>query len=583
MAGLAAAFGSGAMTNSIREIRDADCILVTGSNTGEAHPVISYEVVRAARRGAALIVIDPRAISLVRHAALHLRPAPGTDHALYLSMLHAILAHGWADKVFIRERTEGFEALEASLDPWTPDAAAVTCGVPAGDIVEAARLYALGLRRDAAGPGGSEAGASVQGRDALEARGASTILYGMGITERANGTELVKTLANLAMITGQIGRPSTGVNPLRGQCNVQGACDMGVLPNVYPGYQQMADPGVRDKFSRAWLDGARDAGDPQALPENPGLTYVEMLRAAAEGQIKAMYIIGANPVMANPDATLVQKALRALEFLVVQDLFPTETAQLAHVVLPAASFAERSGTFTNAERRFQLLRQVVPPVGESRPDWEIICEIGRRMGRKLRRPLRWNYDTPATIMREIASLCPFFGGISHERLERGGVQWPCPSADHPGTTFLHHGQFARGRGRFHVTAPAPPFEPTDPAYPLVLSTGRVLYHYNGGPMSRRAGPLEWREPSPYIEVNPMDAAQIGLCDGQPCSVSSRRGTVRVQARIGDVVPPGMVCMPFHYCEAAANVLTHAEGLDPGAKTPEYKFIAVRVVPEESKT
>jgi predicted molibdopterin-dependent oxidoreductase YjgC len=283
--------------------------------------------------------------------------------------------------------------------------------------------------------------------------------------------------------------------------------------------------------------------------------------------------------MANPDATLVQQALRSLEFLIVQDLFPTETAQLAHVILPTTSFAERSGTFTNAERRVQLLRQVVPPVGEARADWEILIEIGKRLGGRVHRPLRWQHASPDAIMQEIAALCPTFAGVSHARLEHDGVQWPCPSPDHPGTTFLHQGQFTRGRGRFHVTAPAPPFEPVDAAYPLVLSTGRILYQYNGGPMSRRAGPLEWREPAPYVEVNPQDALEIGVGDGQMCAVSSRRGTVRVRARVRDVVPPGMVCMPFHYAEAAANILTHADGLDPGAKTPEYKFIAVRVVPE----
>ncbi len=553
------------MTNSIREIRDADCILVVGSNTGEAHPVVSYEVVRAVRRGATLIVIDPRKISLVRHAALHLRPRPGTDHALYLGMLHAILAHAWENREFIAERTEGFAALVESLQPWTPEAASRACGVPAEQIVEAARRYAWGLRREAAGDGAAPA-----------SRGASTILYGMGITERANGTELVKTLANLALLAGQIGRPSTGVNPLRGQCNVQGACDMGVLPNTLPGYQRLADPEVRAKFARAWADRRSPAGRALPLPETPGPTFVEMIRGAAEGRIRALYVMGANPLMTLPDARMVERALRALDFLVVQELFLTETARLAHVVLPAASSLEKSGTFTNTERRFQLLRPAMPPPGEARPDWEIIGEVGRRVGRRLRRPLRWDYASPEVIMREIAGLCPLFGGVSYERLEAGGLQWPCPAADHPGTPFLHQGRFTRGKGRFHVTTPAPPFEPTSEEYPLALVTGRILYHYNGGFMSRRAAPLEWREPRPYAEIHPADAAAAGVCQGETCVLSSRRGRIRVQARVSETVLPGMVYTSFHYREGAANLLTHSEGLDAGAKTPEYKFAAGRL-------
>ncbi len=552
------------MTNSIREIRDADCVLVIGSNTGESHPVISYEVVRAVKRGATLIVIDPRRISLTRHAALHLRPKPGTDHALYLGMLYTIVANGWHDRTFISERTEGFEALVESLRSWTPEAASAACGVPAEQIVEAARCYALGLRRQASTNGAIP-----------PSRGASSILYGMGITERANGTELVKTMANLAMITGQIGRPSTGVNPLRGQNNVQGGCDMGSLPNVYPGYQKVEDPEVRAKFARAWSR-RRAKAQPLDLPPTRGLTYMEMLRAAAAGQIKAMYIVGANAVMTCPDSGLVERALRALDFLVVQEIFPTETAQLAHVVLPAASFAEKNGTFVNTERRFQLVRPFLPPPGEARPDWQIIGEVGRRLGRRLRRPVRWEYASAAEVMREVALLCPTFRGISHERLARGGIQWPCPSPDHPGTPFLHKGQFVRGKGKFHVTAPAPPFEPTDAEYPLALSTGRILYHYNGGAMSRRAAPLAWREARAYAEIHPEDAARSGVRDGQTCQITTRRGQIRVQARVGDMVSPGMIYVPFHFRESAANVLTHAESLDAGAKTPEYKFAAGRL-------
>src|SRR3989304_1940824 len=465
------------MTNSIREIRDADRVLVIGSNTGESHPVISYEVVRAVKRGATLIVIDPRRISLTRHAALHLRPKPGTDHALYLGMLHTIVANGWHDRTFITERTGGVEGLGGALPARPPGAASAACGVPAEQIVEAARCYALGLRRQAS-PNGA----------IPPSRGASSILYGMGITERANGTELVKTMANVAMITGQIGRPSTGVNPLRGQNNVQGGCDMGSLPNVYPGYQKVEDAEVRAKFARAG-SGRGAKAEPLDLPTSRGLTYIEMLRAAVSGQIKAMYIIGANAVMTCPDSGLVERALRALDFLVVQEIFPTETAQLAHVVLPAGSFAEKNGTFVNTERRFQLVRPFLPPPGEARPDWQIIGEVGRRLGRRLRRPGRWEDASAAGVMREVPLLCPPFRGISHERLARGGIQWPCPSPDHPGTPFLHKGQFVRGTGKFHVTAPAPPFQPAAAESPPSATGSPAFSPISGRRMSRRAAPL----------------------------------------------------------------------------------------------
>ncbi len=564
MAGLAASFGSGAMSNSIREIRDADCIIVTGSNTGEAHPVISYEVVRAVKRGANLIVIDPRIISLVNHASIHLQPAPGTDHALYLAMLNVIVSRGWADMPFIKERTECFDEWAPSLQEWTPERAAEKCGVPADRIVEAARLYALGLRKNTDNNGSNNV------------KGCSTILYGMGITERSNGTELVKTLGNLAMVTGQIGRPSTGVNPLRGQVNVQGGCDMGSLPNVYPGYQQVADAEVRTKFAMGWTNQKTAAGRKFLLPDRPGLTFIEMVRAAVDGRIKAMYILGENMVMTNPDSGLMERSLRALDFLVVQEIFLTETAQLAHVVLPGASFAEKSGTFTNSERRVQLIRPFLSPQGEARPDWAIIAEIGRRVSKKLRRPVLWKYPSAADVMQEISELCPIFGGISHERIAARGIQWPCPTPDHPGTLYLHKDKFSRGRGKFHVTSPAPPFEPVDEEYPLALSTGRILYHYNGGPMTRRAAPLEWRAPRAYVEIHPEDAAKAGILDANACVVRSRRGSIRVQARVGTTVQQGMVYIPFHFREAAGNVLTHADQLDAGAKTPEYKYIAVRV-------
>jgi predicted molibdopterin-dependent oxidoreductase YjgC len=305
---------------------------------------------------------------------------------------------------------------------------------------------------------------------------------------------------------------------------------------------------------------------------------MDMIRGAADGRIRALLLMGENVLMTCPDEGAMERALRALELFVVQEILPTETAQLAHVVLPAASFAEKSGTFVNTERRFQLLRPVISPPGDARPDWQIVADLGRRLGRRLNRPLQWQYGSAAEIMDEVAALCPPFGGISHARLEAGGVQWPCPAGDHPGTPFLHKDRFTHGTGRFHVTTPVPPFEPVDGEYPLVLSTVRILWHYNGGPMTRRAGPLDWREPRAYAEIHPADAARAGIADGQPCSVRSRRGAVRLQARLSDGVPPGMIYMPFHFREAAANVLTYADRLNAGAGTPEYKYCAVRLEP-----
>mgnify|MGYP005836128689 CR=1 FL=1 len=561
VAGLVKSFGGGAMTNPIREIRDADCIFITGSNTAETHPVIGYEVVRAARRGAHVIIVDPRRIPLVDHATLFLQARPGTDHFVFLAMMHVILREGWADEAFIKARTEGFEEFAKVLETYTPQMASLTSGVPAEQIEAAARIYALGERAR---------GESIYRKDGEE-RGRSTILYAMGITQRSNGTELVMTLANLAMLCGQIGKPSTGVNPLRGQSNVQGACDVGCLPNTLPGYQPVTDAEKRKAVARTW--GVDD------LPAENGLTVVEAMHAAAEGKVRAMYIMGENPMLSDPNIGHVEEALRALDFLVVQDIFLSETAQLAHVVLPAASWLEKDGTFTSTERRVQLIRPVLPAPGEALPDWKITGEIGARLDRKLGRARdasTWVFPSTAAIMEETAAVTPIYGGVRHERLADGGLQWPCPDVNHPGTPILHVGKFSRGLGRFYPIAAKLPAEQTDAEYPFVLTTGRVLYHYHTGTMTRRSEPLAWREPGGYAEINREDAAALGLQDGNAVVIKSRRGSVCTQAKISERVPPGTVFLSFHWREAPANLLTQDHTLDPVAKIPEYKVCAVRL-------
>jgi formate dehydrogenase alpha subunit len=552
------AFGSGAMTNSISEIRDADCLFVTGSNTTEAHPVISYEMVRAARRGANLIVVDPRRISLVDHATLFLQVKPGTDIYVFLAMMHTIIREGWFDEVFIAGRTEGYEAFKAGVEPYTPERAALLCGVPADQIELAARLYALGER------GG---GASIYDDE----RGHSAIVYAMGITQRSNGTDMVMTLANLAMLCGQVGKPSTGVNPLRGQSNVQGACDMGCLVNLLPGYQSVTDAEKRQNLARAW-----DMAD---LPGRVGLTIVEAMHSVTEGKVRAMYIMGENPMLSDPNTNHVEQALRSLDFLVVQDIFPSETAQLAHVILPAAAWLEKDGTFTNTERRVQQIRPVLPAPGEARPDWQITAEIAARFDRKMgrdRAAAYWSYAGTADIFRELAAVTPIYSGMRPERLVGEGLQWPCPQSDHPGTRILHVGQFSRGRGKFNRVEALDPAEQPDDEYPLILTTGRGLYHYHTGTMTRRSQPLSWVEPRGCIEVNAADAAVVGIENDHAVVVESRRGQVRTRLKVSERVPQGTVFMAFHWREAPANVLTQDFKLDPVAKIPEYKVCAVRL-------
>jgi formate dehydrogenase alpha subunit len=546
------------MTNSIREIRDADCIFITGSNTAESHPVISYEVVRAANRGANVIIVDPRRIPLVDHATLFLQVKPGTDIYVFLAIMHVIIREGWADEKFIAERTEGYEAFRETVMNYPPERASLISGVPVAQIEEAARIYANGER---------VSGPSVF----ADERGHSTILYAMGITQRSNGTDMVLTLANLAMLCGQIGKRATGVNPLRGQSNVQGACDLGCLVNVYPGYQQVTDDGKRQAIAQAW--GTAE------LPGKVGLTIVEAMRAAGEGKLHAMYVMGENPMMSDPNTSHVEASLRKLDFLVVQDIFMNETGMLAHVLLPAAASLEKGGTFTNTERRVQVLHPVVPPPGEAKPDWWITGQIAERFDKAMgyeRQAGYWSYQDESEIFEELTKVTPIYAGMSYDRLGEVGLQWPCPTPEHPGTQFLHAQQFSRGHGLFHAVEAQDPAEEPDEEYPLIMTTGRVLFHYHTGTMTRRSEPLSWVEPRGYVEVNAADAEAVGVKDQQAVVVKSRRGEVRTRLKVSEDVPPGTIFLAFHWREAPANMLTQDFKLDPVAKIPEYKVTAVRL-------
>jgi predicted molibdopterin-dependent oxidoreductase YjgC len=546
------------MTNSIRELRDADCIFITGSNTAESHPVISYEVIRAARRGANVIIVDPRRIPLVEHATLFLQVKPGTDVYVFLAIMHTIIREGWADEAFIAERTENYDDFAAVLAEYTPERAALLSGVTVEQIEEAARLYALGERAY---------GESIYD----DGRGHSAILYAMGITQRSSGTDLVMTLANLSMLCGQVGRRSTGVNPLRGQSNVQGACDLGCLVNVLPGYQSVTDAEKRQAMAAAW--------QVDSLPDQVGLTIVEAMHAVASGKVRAVYVMGENPMMSDPNTNHVEHALRHLDLLVAQDIFPSETAQLAHVILPAASWLEKDGTFTNTERRVQMIAPVLPIPGDARLDWQITAEIAARFDEHMgitREPDYWQFPSSAAIFDELAAVTPIYRGLSYGRLAGQGLQWPCPAADHPGTAYLHAAKFSRGRGKFNVITATDPAELPDEEYPLILSTGRVLYHYHSSTMTRRSQPLNWREPGGDVEINPADAAALDLEDCAPVVIKSRRGTVHARAKISSRVPPGTIFLAFHWHEAPANILTQDFKLDPVAKIPEYKVCAVRV-------
>ena len=532
------------MTNSVPEFEEhTDCFLVIGSNTSEAHPLIFTRVIRAQRRGARVIVVDPRDIQIAKIADLHLRHRPGTDVACLNGLMHVIIEEGLYDRDYVRERTEGFGELKATVAGYTPQRVETISGIPAEDLAKAARTYAQA--------------------------GSSAILYAMGITQHTTGVDNVLSCANLAMLTGNVGKPGTGVNPLRGQNNVQGACDLGGLPNVYSGYQAVTVESVQEKFQKAWG---------QAPPTCVGLTVTAMIDAAHHGDLKALYVLAENPMVSDPDINHVRQALEHCEFLVVQDIFPTETAQLADVVLPGTTFAERDGSFTGTDRRIQRVRQAIEPLGDSRADWTIITELAQRMnGAGNSAPYGgWAYDSPAAVMDEIATLTPIYGGASYERLERDGfLQWPVPSADHPGTPYLHKGRFSRGLGHFSAVEFKEPAEAPDEEYPLTLTTGRMMFHFHTGSMTRRSEKLHQEVPEGYVEISPEDANHLGLVKSERVRVVSRRGQIETRAWITRRVPPGVVFIPFHFAEAAANVLTNP-ALDPVAKIPEYKVGAVRV-------
>lgn len=533
MAGLATAYGSGAMTNSINELLGTDLIFLIGSNTSEAHPVTGYRIKQAVKDGTKLIVADPRKIQMVDYADLWLRMRPGSNVALLNGLAHIIIRDNLWDKDFVKERTEGFEEWRLSLKEYTPERVHLLTGIEPELLEEAAHLLGKAAK--------------------------ATFVYAMGITQYTSGTNNVFGIANLAMLTGNVGSENTGVAPLRGQNNVQGACDMGGLPNYYPSYQLVSDSKARSRFEKAW-------GVP--LSPREGYTVTEMFEAAWHGKVRGMYIMGENPVLSDPDANHVEEALNRLDFLIVQDIFLTKTAEYADLVLPAATFAEKEGTFTNTERRVQRVRKAVESPGECRSDWEIIRDLANRMGHA------WNYENSRDIMEEINDVAPHYGGITYERLEEEGLQWPCPNREHPGTKFLHEKRFARGKGAFHVVNYLPPDELPDEEYPLVLITGRMLYHFHTGSMSRRSR-LEEIHSRELMMVHPRDAEMYGITDESLVRVISRRGQVATNVQITDEVPPGSVFMTFHFEETPTNQLTNS-ATDPVCKIPELKQCAVRL-------
>lgn len=536
MAGLATSLGSGAMTNAISELGDASAILAIGTNTTATHPIIALQVKDAVQKGAKLIVANPKKIDLCQFADVFLRHKPGTDVPLLMGMMRVILDEGLHDKAFIKSRCEGFDAFEKSLTAFDLDTVEKITGVPQDKIIKAARIYAT--------------------------QSPASIIYCMGITQHVHGTDNVLATSNLALLTGNIGKPSSGVNPLRGQNNVQGACDIGCLPNVYTGYQSITDPKIKSKFETAW--GVK-------LSDKPGLTHTRIFDACHKGSIKALYLVGENPVLSEADAAHATESLKKTEFLVVQDIFMTETAELADVILPAVTFAEKDGTFTNTERRVQRVRRAIDPVGKAKPDWWIACELAKRLNSK-----GFDFSDPKEIMEEIASVTPSYTGISYARLEKGGLQWPCPTEDHPGTPFLHAEKFGTdtGKGKFKPLEYKESGEVTDGEYPLILTTDRSLYHYHST-MTRRVYGLNVLAKEELMNIHPEDASRLGIENGQIVTVTSRRGKVAVKAKITDNCPGGTVSMTFHFSETPTNLLTCCE-LDPVSSTPGTKVCAVRI-------
>lgn len=549
MAGLAATYGSGAMSNSMDDVvENASAMLIIGSNTTEQHPVFGTNIRQAViQRGAKLVVADPRKIEITEFASVHLRQRPGTDVPLINGLMNIILQNGWQDQEFIQARTEGFEEFKAVVEQYTPQRVAEITGVPEEKLREAAEILATYKPM--------------------------AVMWAMGITQHIVGVRNVMSLANLQMLLGNMGIPGGGVNPLRGQNNVQGACDLGGLPNVYPGYQAVTLEASQQKFEQAW-------GVP--LSKEVGLTVTEVIPAAGEDKVKALYIMGEDPVVSDPDSSHIRHCLETCDFVLVQDIFPSETAAFADVLLPAVSWAEKEGTFTNTERRIQRVRKAIELEGEALPDWQIISDLAKRVLQGGHRRVQggshaaWNYNHPSEIMDEIAALTPSYAGVNYERLDGGDrLQWPVKGYDQPGTPILHVGQFARGNGKFMPIEHIPPAEMPDEEYPMLLSTGRVLYHWHGGEMTRRSQGLMEIYGRSLVEINPQDAEMMGLNGKKQVRIVSRRGSIEAQAWITDRVPPGMVFANFHFPESSANELTIA-ALDPVAKIPEYKVCAVKV-------
>ena len=541
--GLQLSIGSSAMSNSIAEMENLQAFIVTGSNTTETHPVIANFLKRAVRKnGAKLIVIDPRRVEMTDFATLWLRQNPGTDVAVFQAMAHTIVKEGLYDPDFIAYRTEGFNEYLESLETFTPEWAESVSGVPAESIREAARIYA-----------GAERAA---------------IYWGMGISQSTHGTDNTLSLVNLALMCGHVGKAGTGLNPLRGQNNVQGCSDSGGLPNVFTAYQRVDDEAIRGRFESVWG---------VALSPTPGLTATEMCDACYTQDVRAMFVLGENPMMSEPNQNHARHALEKLDFLVCQDIFINETGEMADVILPATSFAEKDGTFTNTDRRVQRCRAAVPPVGRSRADWDILSDLGRRIEVRLglRLASGFDYAGPEDIWEEMRRVTPDFWGIDYARLEReGGVHWPCPSFDHPGTPYLFADEFPRGRGKFWEVRYGTESEQPDADYPFNLSTGRVLYHWSGSTMTGRSR-LEDIYPEAVCEISPDDAEALGLITGDWVNVSSRRGTITLRVLVTGRSPRGTVFVPFHFAEAAANLLT-LDRIDERAKIPDYKNTAVRI-------
>jgi formate dehydrogenase (NADP+) alpha subunit len=537
VAGLSQSIGNGAMTNSIKEIGYANCILAIGTNTTSTHPIIGLQIINAVGNGAKLIVANPREIDLSRHAQISLQHRPGTDVALLMGMMKVIVDEKLLNTEFIREYCENFQEFRDSLEEFHLDSVENITGVKKEKIIEAARVYA--------------------------SSNSASILYAMGITQHCHGTDNVLAVSNLALLTGNLGKYSAGVNSLRGQNNVQGSCDMGALPDVYPGYQKVDHQQISLKFQKSW-----DC----KLSSSPGLTLPEIIDAALVGDITALYIMGENPVLSEPDSSQVKKALKNLEFLVVQDIFLTETAELADVVLPACSFAEKEGTFTNTERRVQKVRKALEPSGNSQPDWWIIGQIARKLG-----GAGFDFNRPEKIFQEMVSLTPVYGGMSYHRLDDCGLQWPCRSTDDPGTEFLHKDGFATdsGKARLMPLEYRPSAELADYEYPLILTTGRSLYQYHTGTMTRMVKGLNILHGHEVVEINPQDASDLGVVDGDGVRVISRRGEVKALAKSTETIPRGLVSMTFHFPETPTNLLTNP-AVDSIANTPELKVCAVRV-------